>query len=53
MGVRFTLRFSLILLVSILLSVSNHFLVTSDYWSLQWGKTDWMESLVWKLAEYH
>ena len=35
--------FLLILLVSILFSVSNLFFLTSDYWSLQWGKTDWIQ----------
>ena len=37
MRVRFT--FFWILLVSILFSVSNSFFVTSDYWSVWWGKT--------------
>ena len=58
------LCFLLILLVSILLSVSNHFFVTSDCWSLQWGKTEWIQFtpvtvfskrdcwLNWKLAKY-
>ena len=64
MRVRFILRFLLILLVSILFSVSSRFFVTSDCWSLQWGKTDWIQfapvivfsktdcPLVWKLVEY-
>ena len=64
MRVRFILRFLLILLVSILFSVSSRFFVTSDCWSLQWEKTDWIKfvsmiifskidyPLVWKLVEY-
>ena len=38
MRVRFILRFLVTLLVSILLTVTSHFFVTSDCWSLQWGK---------------
>ena len=64
MRVRFILRFLLILLVSILFNVSSRLFVTSDFWSLQWGKTDWIQfapvivfsktdcPLVWKLVEY-
>ena len=64
MRVRSILRFLLILLVSILFSVSSRFFVTSDCWSLQWGKTDWIQftpvivfserdcPLVWKSVEY-
>ena len=56
--------FLLILLVSIMFIVSNRFFVTSDWWSLQWEKADWIQftpvtvfskrdsPLVWDLVEY-
>ena len=57
-------RFLWILLVSIMFIVSNCFFVTSNWWSLQWEKTDWIQfmpvivfskrdfPLVWNLVEY-